>query len=131
MKFYMRKDIFRFMNTNPRSILTSLISLHPTSLSDNQIFTTFCISSLSSAGVYLIAALLELYSGALVTMTGDDIKSWLQAVSTGQKDWYTLLPLCLPHPLSVVEFSLTSPVVDWEEFTCGWAHAATGRYVLH
>lgn len=74
----------------------------------------------------MIAALLELFSGALVTMTGEDILNWLLAVSSGQKDWYTLLPLCLPHPLSTNESSLTSPVTSWAEFTCGWVHAATG-----
>ena len=81
-------------------------------------------------GVYLIAALIELFSGALVTMTGEDILNWLLAVSSGQKDWYTLLPLCLPHPLSTNESSLTSPVTSWAEFTCGWVHAATGTLAM-
>ena len=69
---------------------------------------------------------MELFSGALITMTGDDIRAWLVAVSTGQKDWYTLLPLCMPHPLSTTEFALTSPATSWSEFTCGWVRAATG-----
>ena len=81
---------------------------------------------LCSLGVYLIAALIELYSGAIVTMTGDDIRTWLLAIASGQKDWYTLLPLCLPHPLSSVDHSLSSPAATWSEFTCGWVHAATG-----
>jgi hypothetical protein len=74
---------------------------------------------------------MELFSGALVTMTGEDILNWLLAVSSGQKDWYTLLPLCLPHPLSTNESSLTSPVNTWAEFTCGWVHAATGIFICN
>lgn len=86
---------------------------------------------LSTVGVYLIAALIELYSGAIVTMTGDDIRTWLLAIASGQKDWYTLLPLCLPHPLSSVDHSLSSPATSWSEFTCGWVHAATGNVHTH
>lgn len=90
------------------------------------ILTATAILCTIPQGVYLIAALMELYSGALITMTGDSIRSWFMAISSGQKDWYTLLPLCLPHPLSAIEFSLTSPVTTWSAFTCGWVHAATG-----
>lgn len=82
------------------------------------------VNQLKYAGIYLTAALLELFSGALVTMTGGDIRVWLQSIASGQEDWYKSLPLCLPHPLSISEFSLTSAVTSWSEFTSGWVHAA-------
>jgi len=72
------------------------------------LYTHFVVS-----GIYLTAALLEIFSSTLLTMTGPAIRDWFQSISTGGSDWFK---------------AGTIPGLgsqdSWAPFVNGWIYAA-------
>ncbi|KAJ1438566.1 hypothetical protein B484DRAFT_203572 [Ochromonadaceae sp. CCMP2298] len=77
------------------------------------------VSRCRYAGVFLTAALLEIYSQSLLQMGGSRVKQWFEEVSTNKRDWY--------RNLSVSEMQGAGEggiVPDWDTFTAAWVHTA-------
>jgi hypothetical protein len=68
------------------------------------------------AGIYLTAAMLGIFSQSLISMTGSDIKLWMQKVAVGSDDWFRL-----SSGFSAV--SKTVNPLSWSTFMRGWMYA--------
>ena len=84
----------------------------------------------SISGVYFIAALLDLFSSQLLTMTSTQIKDWMRDVAAGQDFWYQRLdgPALSPEVIAVLQ-DRGSKYVTWTEFVNGWIHATAGAAI--
>lgn len=69
------------------------------------------------AGIYLTAAMLGIFSQSLISMTGSDIKLWMQKVAVGSDDWFRLA-------VGTTAVSKTTGPLSWSTFLRGWMYAA-------
>jgi len=75
-------------------------------------------------GLYMTAALLEIYSPWLVTVNGPTIRSWLEEIAAGQGQWYQFAPFKQSkYRQEEASFLNDSENLSWTDFTCGWLHA--------
>lgn len=86
----------------------------------------------SPAGVYLTAALLSVFSHALLKMPGPRIRQWFEEVGMNKPDWYRNLSVSVPEGVgkSVNGSEVKFIPDDWAAFTKGWIHCATGEIRL-
>ena len=81
------------------------------------------------AGVYLTAALLDIFSIFLLNMTGTEAREWLLQIAEGEGQWFksSLLPSHHFFPNDskpITEYSLQQGL-DWRSFVSGWIHAVS------
>ena len=82
-------------------------------------------------GVYAVVALLGLYSEALQSMSGPQIREWIQLISNGSSDtWFTELPIKLPKIEGMDQADDGCNNLSVNTFIRGWIHAAEGIYFL-
>ena len=78
------------------------------------------------AGVYLVAALLEVFAQFLLQMDGDAIRAWTEEVSEGRGDWFkspSLPETAFGHPQKPLEQHAFQQSLSWSSFVEGWTGA--------
>ena len=102
------------------------------------------------AGLYLTAALLEIFSNSLTTQSGTNIRTFFSNINSGVDKWFLLLPLVgLSTDMNELNTSNISNMssnmssntstnnhssstsnnaieLNWTAFVCGWMHSAAG-----
>lgn len=91
------------------------------------------------AGLYFAAALLDIFSEALLELNGAQLRSWFSDVSTCSQDWHLKLRPSRPTAATTTKLGAgTGNFIDehldveggslsWTAFTNGWIHAASGK----
>jgi hypothetical protein len=89
-------------------------------------------------GIFFTAAFFGIYSEALLSMDGANIRKWIDKVLSGEPNWFNLirLPLSTPHSNDAHDFlsgdleESGGAQVTWESFTRGWIHTAASEQTL-
>lgn len=77
-------------------------------------------------GLFLLVALLVMYSNTLVTMNQIQITAWFKAVAAGKDGWYKLLSNDLIRNSFDASVIGIDDTLQWKEFVTGWMHVTAG-----
>jgi hypothetical protein len=97
------------------------------------------LALLASPGIFFTAAFFGIYSDALQSMDGANIRKWIDKVLSGEPNWFSLLrlPLSAQNSGKAARDFLsddleedTGAQVTWESFTRGWIHTAASEFPL-